>query len=181
MTLQQYIEQSILPQYDAFDGGHQRDHALTVIDVSIKLAHEYDTDEKITLLEGDAAEVLKSLDGKYDFIFLDGQVFRQRHSYLRNSTDVLIDKVGGPRRVGHYSAHKGRGEDNDIGPLSVEKVTHSSRIHKIKLSVGTADQAGVAILPQYPPDCGTHQSMMASNINFVRFYHCQPSSYRFQP
>ena len=29
--LQHYIEQTILPQYDAFDGGHRRDHALTVI------------------------------------------------------------------------------------------------------------------------------------------------------
>ena len=45
-------------------------------DKRIKEAKEnfkkYDTDKKITLLEGDAAEVLKSLDGKYDFIFLDG-------------------------------------------------------------------------------------------------------------
>ena len=31
MTLEQYIEQHILPQYDAFDGGHKRDHAETVI------------------------------------------------------------------------------------------------------------------------------------------------------
>ena len=31
MTLQEYIEQTILPQYDAFDGGHKRDHAEAVI------------------------------------------------------------------------------------------------------------------------------------------------------
>ena len=28
-------------------------------------------DDKITIIEGDAAEVLKSLDGSYDFIFMD--------------------------------------------------------------------------------------------------------------
>lgn len=47
MTLEQYIEQTILPQYDAFDGGHQRDHALTVIRESLKLAREYHADERM--------------------------------------------------------------------------------------------------------------------------------------
>ena len=47
MTLHEYIEQTILPQYDAFDGGHKRDHALTVIDESLKLAREYNADEQM--------------------------------------------------------------------------------------------------------------------------------------
>lgn len=47
MTLQQYIEQSILPQYEAFDGGHRRDHADSVIRESIKLAREYQVDERM--------------------------------------------------------------------------------------------------------------------------------------
>ena len=47
MTIQEYIEQSILPQYDAFDGGHQRDHALMVIDESLKLAREHGADEQM--------------------------------------------------------------------------------------------------------------------------------------
>ena len=47
MTLQQYIEQHILPQYDAFDGGHRRDHALMVISESLKLAREHGADEQM--------------------------------------------------------------------------------------------------------------------------------------
>ena len=47
MSLQQYIEQTIIPQYDAFDGGHQRDHAQMVIDESIKLAREHGADEQM--------------------------------------------------------------------------------------------------------------------------------------
>ena len=47
MTLEQYIEQSILPQYDAFDGGHKRDHAQMVIDESLKLAREHGADEQM--------------------------------------------------------------------------------------------------------------------------------------
>lgn len=45
MSLEQYIEQQILPQYDAFDGGHKRDHAETVICESLKLAQKYQADE----------------------------------------------------------------------------------------------------------------------------------------
>ncbi|MBP5658446.1 MAG: HAD-IA family hydrolase [Paludibacteraceae bacterium] len=45
LLLDVYIQQSILPQYDAFDGGHKRDHAETVIRESIKLARAYNADE----------------------------------------------------------------------------------------------------------------------------------------
>lgn len=45
MTLHEYIEQTILPQYDAFDGGHQRDHAQAVIAESLQLAREHHADE----------------------------------------------------------------------------------------------------------------------------------------
>ena len=47
MTLEQYIEQTILPQYDSFDGGHKRDHALSVIRESMKLAREHGADERM--------------------------------------------------------------------------------------------------------------------------------------
>lgn len=47
MTLQEYIEQTILPQYDAFDGGHKRDHAEAVIAESLKLAREHNADEQM--------------------------------------------------------------------------------------------------------------------------------------
>ena len=45
LLLDVYIQQEILPQYDAFDGGHKRDHANTVIRESLKLARAYDADE----------------------------------------------------------------------------------------------------------------------------------------
>ena len=47
MTLQQHIEQHILPEYDTFDGGHRRDHAQMVIDESLKLAREHGADEQM--------------------------------------------------------------------------------------------------------------------------------------
>jgi len=47
MTLQEYIEQTILPQYDAFDGGHKRDHAEAVIAESLRLARAHNADEQM--------------------------------------------------------------------------------------------------------------------------------------
>ena len=47
MTLQEYITHSILPRYDAFDGGHRQDHALSVIRESLKLARENQADEQM--------------------------------------------------------------------------------------------------------------------------------------
>ncbi len=47
MTLHEYIEQTILPQYDAFDGGHKRDHAEAVIAESLRLARAHNADEQM--------------------------------------------------------------------------------------------------------------------------------------
>lgn len=47
MSLEEYITRIILPRYDAFDGGHKQDHALSVIHESLKLAHQYHADERM--------------------------------------------------------------------------------------------------------------------------------------
>jgi uncharacterized protein len=47
MSLHEYIENEILPRYAAFDKGHQRDHAESVIEESIVLAQEYGADQEM--------------------------------------------------------------------------------------------------------------------------------------
>lgn len=47
MTLQEYIEQIILPRYADFDKGHQRDHAESVIRESLLLAEKHDVDKNM--------------------------------------------------------------------------------------------------------------------------------------
>ena len=46
-TLNEYIEQKILPRYDHFDAAHQRNHAEEVITRSLALAKFYDVDENM--------------------------------------------------------------------------------------------------------------------------------------
>ena len=36
-ALREYVEQAVLPHYDAFDAAHRRDHALLVMSQSLKL------------------------------------------------------------------------------------------------------------------------------------------------
>ena len=43
-ALRAYVDAEILPRYDAFDKGHRRDHALTVIRQALDLAAYYDVD-----------------------------------------------------------------------------------------------------------------------------------------
>lgn len=47
MTLHEYIENEILPRYSAFDKGHQRDHAESVIYESLVLAEAYGADKEM--------------------------------------------------------------------------------------------------------------------------------------
>ena len=42
-----WIEESVLPQYDAFDKGHQRDHARYVISTALELSQHYDVDKEM--------------------------------------------------------------------------------------------------------------------------------------
>ena len=47
MSLHEYIENEILPRYAAFDKGHQRDHAESVIEESIVLAQEHGAEQEM--------------------------------------------------------------------------------------------------------------------------------------
>ena len=42
--IKEWIDNEIVPRYDAFDGGHRRDHARYVIDTALDLARHYDVD-----------------------------------------------------------------------------------------------------------------------------------------
>lgn len=79
MTLEQYIEQHILPQYDAFDGGHRRDHAETVIRESLKLARNYHADERMAYV----IAAYHDLGLRYD---------RETH-HLRSGEILLADET----------------------------------------------------------------------------------------
>lgn len=45
--IKSWIEDVVIPRYDAFDKGHQRDHARYVIETAMKLSEYYDVDREL--------------------------------------------------------------------------------------------------------------------------------------
>lgn len=45
--IKSWIEECVIPRYDAFDKGHQRDHAEYVIETALALSKHYDVDEEM--------------------------------------------------------------------------------------------------------------------------------------
>jgi len=68
LALDLYVQQYILPQYDAFDGGHRRDHAETVIRESLQLARKYEADEKMAYIIAAYHDLGLRIDREYHHI-----------------------------------------------------------------------------------------------------------------
>lgn len=78
MTLEQYIEQTILPQYEAFDAGHRRDHAQMVIDESLKLARLHGADTQMAYV----------IAAYHDL----GLRFDREHHHIRSGEILMADE-----------------------------------------------------------------------------------------
>lgn len=68
MTLHEYIEQEVLPRYAAFDKGHQRDHAESVMAESVKLAREHHANEEMAYTIAAYHDLGLSVDREYHHI-----------------------------------------------------------------------------------------------------------------
>ena len=60
----EWIDNEIVPQYDAFDGGHRRDHARYVIDTALELAEHYDVDLEMVAVAAACHDLGLSVDRK---------------------------------------------------------------------------------------------------------------------
>ena len=57
-----WIENSILPRYDAFDKAHQRDHAKYVIETALELSRHYDVDTDMVAVAAACHDLGLSVD-----------------------------------------------------------------------------------------------------------------------
>ena len=105
MTLQQHIEQTILPQYDAFDAGHQRDHARTVIRESLQLAREYHVDEQMAYVIAAYHDLVLRYDRESHHI-RSGEILmaddRLRQWFTEEQLTVMRDAVEDHRASGKH-------------------------------------------------------------------------------
>ena len=127
MTLEQYIEQTVLPQYDAFDGGHQRDHAQTVIAESLKLAREHGADEQMAYVIAAYHDLGLRIDREKHHIH-SGEILMADDTLRQWFTDeqlrIMRDAVEDHRASGQHPPRTIYGAivaeaDRQIDPLTV--------------------------------------------------------------
>ena len=131
-ALRQYVETSILPQYDHFDAAHRRDHALRVMAQSMELAKHYPEIDKEMAYTIAAYHDLGLCEGRERHHIVSGRIVRDdsalREWFSPTDIEVMAQAVenhrasaqGEPRsRYGMIVAEA----DRNIEPLSIVRRT----------------------------------------------------------
>lgn len=103
MTLQEYIENEILPRYEAFDAGHRRDHAESVIRESRKLAREHGVDERMAYVIAAYHDLGLAVDREFHHIHSGEMLMadvRLREWFTEAQLSVMRDAVEDHRASG---------------------------------------------------------------------------------
>lgn len=90
--LLEYLEQRILPQYDAFDKGHQRDHARYVMQTALELARYYDVDRDMLLVAAACHDIGLCEDRKTHHL-VSGRMIRADKDLLKWFTPEQIEII----------------------------------------------------------------------------------------
>lgn len=75
ISLKTYVQESILPRYDAFDAAHQRDHAQMVISRALDLAEFYPVDKEMIYVSA-AYHDLGLVTGRENHHLVSGEILR---------------------------------------------------------------------------------------------------------
>ena len=75
ISLKTYVQESILPRYDAFDAAHQRDHAQMVISRALDLAEFYPVDKEMIYVSA-AYHDLGLVAGRENHHLVSGEILR---------------------------------------------------------------------------------------------------------
>ena len=89
MTLYDYIEEYIIPRYEAFDKAHNLDHVAHVIERSLKLASHYDVN----------TDMVYTIAAYHDVGLCEG---RERHHIVSGeilSNDVMLSQWFTPQEI----------------------------------------------------------------------------------
>lgn len=89
MTLYDYIEEYIIPRYEAFDRAHNLDHVAHVIERSLKLASHYDVN----------TDMVYTIAAYHDVGLCEG---RERHHIVSGeilSNDVMLSQWFTPQEI----------------------------------------------------------------------------------
>lgn len=87
-----WIDKSVLPCYDAFDKGHQRDHARHVINTAIELSQHYDVNLEMIAIAAACHDLGLSVDRKTHHLE-SGKIIRNMPELHRWFTSGQIETI----------------------------------------------------------------------------------------
>lgn len=90
--IKQYIEQEILPRYDAFDRAHAIDHVRTVIAESLELAEHYEVDRRIVYVAA-AYHDLGLCEGREQHHLVSGEIIRADRTLRQWFSEEQIEVI----------------------------------------------------------------------------------------
>ena len=76
---------------------------------------------------------------------------------------VVVEKLGGPRRIGENPADRAGDQEDILGAVRPEPVVHGRLISEIELLARRRQQVGETVAAQPPQDCRTDKSAVAGN------------------
>lgn len=91
-SLMAWIEESVLPRYDAFDKAHQREHAGYVIRTALDLASHYDVDKDIVAAAAACHDIGLAVDRKTHHLE-SGKMIRGMKELGRWFTEEQIEVI----------------------------------------------------------------------------------------
>ena len=74
--IKRFLEETIVPQYDGFDAGHQRDHVHTVMAQAMQMAQHYPEADKCLLLTAAAYHDLGLANGREEHHIHSARIIR---------------------------------------------------------------------------------------------------------
>ena len=92
ISLKTYVQESILPRYDAFDAAHQRDHAQMVISRALELAEFYPVDKEMIYVSA-AYHDLGLVAGRENHHLVSGEILRNDARLLEWFSDSQIETM----------------------------------------------------------------------------------------
>lgn len=87
-----WIEADIIPQYDAFDKGHQRDHAQFVLSTALQLSQYYDVDVNLVAVAAACHDLGLAVDRKTHHLE-SGRIIRALPALSRWFTPEQIEII----------------------------------------------------------------------------------------
>lgn len=131
MTLKEYVESEIIPQYDFFDAAHQRDHVQMVIDESFRLSQFYDVDVDMVYTVA-AFHDMGLVEGRERHHIVSAEIVRKdsflNHYFNASQIEIIAQAVEDHRASSQHSPRSIYGKivaeaDRDIVPLKIIRRT----------------------------------------------------------